>query len=240
MPNKWSQDEALVVLFARIFHDHFCPEQQISREQKPTVLAAFFLGWCAQHMPMLDATAICESAEVDFSIWEAAVLMVNDPLGPERLFGVWPNISYSDRPVPQHKLKKMIWTLLLEYDDGRIMPIQMHCTKEMVPDQTFRDSTVAFLLHKNFNQAFVNQIAEHGLDGLYEYGGDYGEEIFNVLMGAFLQIIPQLKPELHARLKDWMRLIQGTFQPVLSPEQRAALDSQRRKAQPSSPLGGWD
>lgn len=237
--HNWSDDESLVVLFARIFNTRFCPEQNVEEHMKTSVLPAYFFGWCAQMMPMMDASALCEEAEVEFHVWELAQQMANDPLGPERMFSVWPNIAYSSRPKPQHGLRRVTWNLFLEYEDGRIYPVQMHCSKEMLPGGQFHDSTVAFLMYKNFMKGFVQPFADSGIDGLHEEAKPYGEEAFNILMGTCLQVIPQLKPEHHARLKDWMRLIQATFQPVTPPEAMAALDESRRETK-SSPLGGWD
>lgn len=237
---KWNRPEAIVILFSRIFHDHFCPAENIDDARKPTVLLPYFLGWLGNNRHMLDAAALCAAAEVDFDVWEEAMQFCEDPVGPERLWAVWPNVTFASRAKPLLALKKMTWNLNLEWEDGTILPIQVFVTREMIPDQTFRDSTVAYLMTKNFMDTFFSRIADNTLDVLHGLGGKYSEESFNVLMGTCLQVIPQLKPEYHPGLKDWMRLIQATFQPVVPPEAKLALDQTRRAKQSSAPVGGWD
>lgn len=235
------RDEQLCKLMFHLFHNKFCPAENIPQEQKGHVMPVYFMGWMDNQLDLLDPATECEAAQVDYSAWEFLSEMVRGGVGPERLTGIWPNVTLGDRPIPQHKLKSVTWNLILQYEDGTIFPAQIHASQEMLDGPGFADSTVAMILTSRFKE-FIEPLVDMGLDGLHDRGESYGGDYpFEVLMGAMLQVIPQLKPELHAHLKGYMRLCQAMLRPPIPPEVRAAMEAKKRQAaNPGKALGGWD
>lgn len=235
------RDEQLCKLMYHLFHNRFCQSEEVTQEQKAHVLPVYFCGWMDAQLDLMDPATECEEAGVEYQAWEFLTDLIRGGVGPERLTSIWPNVTLGDRPMPQHKLKSLTWNLLLTYEDGTIFPAQVHASVDMLEGPGFNDATVVAILTERFKE-FVQPLLEMGIDGLHDRGDQYGGEVpFNVLMGAFLQIIPQLKPDLHAHLKAYMRLCQAMIQPPIPPEVKAQMEAKKRAAaNPGKALGGWD
>lgn len=238
MAKEPTRDERLVLLMTHLFHDHFCPEEDVPEWKKGFVLPSYFMGWADAKMGLWSGPDLCEAAGVSCETWDEFVELVSGGVGPERVTSVWPLVTLGRRPAPRHRLKNLTWVLLLEWEDGVVFPVQIHVRADMLGGQNFTDGTVGMILASHFKQ-FLECVVGDGLDKLREQGRNYGgEDVFNVLMGAFLRIIPQLKPELRERLEDYARLIRGVFQP---PDPREVHKAQERLRRPSGgAVGGWD
>lgn len=240
--------ENAVKLLAHIFHKMFCPsDPQITPQNKYSVLPVYFLSWLHNNLPLLDPAELCTAAGVDYTVWEFVKDLVESPVGVERLMPVWHPICLADRPPNKCTLNSFTFTLQLNFDDGRIQPIQCHVTRDMLDDgEKLDDKTVAMIMTRNVQQ-MIEPIIATGLDAQHENAEDYGgEHPFNVLMGSFLKIIPQLDPSLHVHLKKYMRLCQFVIQPPIPPDVKAAIarrvERNRAQAAGTAPpaRGGFD
>jgi hypothetical protein len=236
----------LIKLLYHIFHRYFCKEEGIPNARKPEVMPAVLMGWVYRWFTLgqpIDLDAVCKTAGVPPEVWDVLVKFVEDPLAPERLRFAWPQITMGNRSAPKHKISRIMWNLILEFDDGHITPVQVMLPVELTDRGSFDDGLLGSILQSRVD-VFYGMVVEEGIDGLYERGGDYGgEHPFNVLMGATLKIMPQLDPVLHTHLKSYMRLCQGLIQPPIPVAMKAEMEA-RKSARGQSvtvpPTGGWD
>lgn len=239
------RDEKVVKLLGYLFHGPYVEEMKIPQGKKGFVLPAHFCGWLDSRMRLMDGSDVSEKAGVERDVWDFAVEMLASGLAPERIYQVWYNIALGDRPVPRHNLEKINLVMLLTWDDGTIMPVQVFVTREMLEDgKKFTDGLVASIMSKN-SVIMPNAVAEDGLDGLHDKGTNYrgttAEDPFDVFMGLLVKFIPQLRPEFQKPVTDYKLLAQGIIRPLLPPEVRAQLEARKRRWQSGGrPVGGWD
>jgi len=249
-----TRDESTVRLLGHLFHTKFKEsDPQITDATAGQVLPVYFLGWLDANMILLDPAIECEAAGVPYEIWEFTKEIVSNPAGVERITPLWPYITIGNRSAPEHKLKSLTWNMLLEWEDGVMLPIQLHVNQVMVDEKIFDDATVASILTSRA-QIFSNAVIEQGLDGLHAQGQSYGgEQPFNVLMGMMLQMLNgnfyrketgseepvKIKEELIPYIRDYMRLCQAMIQPPIPIEVRQALAA-RQQASGKAATGGWD
>lgn len=213
MSSKNRDLEALRLL-RHLFERVFCVEQDIGDELRAQVLPAYFMGWLHANMPDWSAAEVCAAAGVEFATYEFVREIVEGGLGPERIKNVWWQVCMASRPPAQHKVKSVVWSLLLRYEDDAVSKVQV--IADLPPGvEAMGDADLAGFLTEN-SARFVEAATGPGVDGLYAAGANYGGvEVFSMLMGAFVSIIPQLKEEYHARLRGAAQLATELVYPEL-------------------------
>lgn len=244
---KLSRDEACVVLMRHLF-ELFLEDQPECKANRDRVLPLAFLAWVDTKDGILDVAEIINKAGVTYEVWEYfRHTIVGNVAGPEMITNLWPQVTMANRSVPKNKLKYITWTLLYHFEDGRVFPEQVFALADlMTSSQDLRDGDLAMLL-KMRNDAFVDSVIDYGIDGIHEkahdYKGNAEQDAYDVLIGAFLLIVPQLKPQYQEKAKELVRLFQSIYRPPIPTQYLQAIESKKRAAQQGKDrpvIGGWD
>lgn len=215
----------------RHFFKMMCAEENTPPEEAVHYLPEYFLHWVRGKLPALDREAVLAAVPAKPVAWAFLTEMAEGLGGALQLLPLWPMVTLAHRGDPRHKVRRVHSVLLVTWEDGRVFPLSINLDAELLVGGALNDAFVAAQLHQHYKGVRA-QIAEEGLDALHDkhgkdMGGDYP---FEVLMGAFLKIIPQLKPELHEHLKGYLRLAQAIIAPPIPPQARAAIDRVRAAA----------
>lgn len=241
VPSPEEQRQLIELLFY-LFHREFAVAENLTAEQKPQTLPVYFLGWLGTKIDLMNGQEVCESAGLPYTIWDHLLNLVGDPVAPERLRFSWPQITMADRKPLTVAVKRVTSNLIVEYADGSLFVQQQLGYPELTEHGRIDDGLLGTMLGEH-HQGFLKTLQEAGLDGMRREANDFGgEEPFNILMGAMLQILPQLKPQYHENIRCYMRLCQMMIQPPLPPHVKAAMAQAQRKHEPDSNVarGGWD
>jgi len=239
--------ENLVVLLQHLFHQKFCPAEEIDAQKRAHIMPVYFYGWLDKHMNMMNAEEECAAAGVSLDTWHVLEEIVNSGVAVERTFQVWYTVVLAHRPQPKVDLERCTVTMQLHYADGTITPIQVMLDRRLIEGPGFTDGLIAAQLTRHM-QAFISEILESGLDGLRKKGKNYRggtpEDPFEVMMGLMLKhMIPKLQPEYRQPVEDYVRYAQAILRPVVPPEMIAHFEREKAKSepQPEGPArGGWD
>lgn len=242
-PADQERSDNIVKLLRVLFHEDFCPDNDIAPHQKVGVLPAYFCGWLDKHMNIRTGENECDKAGVPHETWGFVQNMLGSGIAVEQLVSVWYTIVLADRPKPLHPLKSIQTLVLLTWNDGTISPINAFATNEMLqtPDNCFTDDLVAQIINNNA-RALVQKTAESPLDALHDgassirFSASEPEDPYDVFMGIILKAIPQLKPTIREPVKNYMRLCQAIIRPVVP----AAVLRQFQSRQAKPATGGWD
>jgi hypothetical protein len=247
MHPQQQRDEGAVKLMRHMFHDRFCQEENVEAKKKGFVAPVYFFGWLDKWMGMLDAGEICEHVGVDRAIWDFVKEVLDGGMAIERFNQVWYNIVLGDRAEPKHKLATANFVMLLTWEDGTRMPIQVFVSSEMLEQGgNFTDGHIACLVSKN-TMKFTEILVEQGMDALHDQGKNYRgntpEDPFEVCMGLMISPIKfnTLREDLKPCCELYARMFQAIMRPMIPPEVKLQIERQRRQAQnPKKALGGWD
>jgi len=254
-PEKRNRDENLVVLFRHLYHNKFCPDENVADEQKTKVLAAYYCGWLDKHMTLMDPATECEAAGVDDEIWQFALNLISSGSAPESLFGVWYSIVIPDRPDPKHALQSINLICNMTFADGSISTSQAFVSREMFDGPVFNDHIVAGIVRNNM-RAVLDAMVEQGLDKLWEqaqknpFTSPAPEDPFHVFMGWCIKHMVggepppgQLRPDLKPAVLNYIRLAQQCIRPPIPEHYVSAWKARQAQAaakEAGKPRGGWD
>lgn len=242
-PEKQARDDGAVKILAHLFAQMCDADPELAAPAaRRAVSAAYFMGWLQKAAPDVGWFSLCAELEVPEEAG-AFVQRVAYSGNMQPVMAVWPRIVLGNVPPPKYPLASAHLVCLLEWEDGRMLPISMFLPRWFAPDATLTDGITAAMLNQQIAGA-VGTIVERGLDGCHEHMSDSfgGERVFDVLMGAMLKVIPQLDPALQPYLHKWMRLFQGFVRPPVPPEVKAQIEAVKRRVAAASgvhPRGGW-
>lgn len=238
-------EDGAVKVMAHLFKTMCADDPQLqSPEDRRRVQVAFFVGWMQESIDLVNGVELVAELGVPPESWDFVVNVAHTGNAP-LVMAVWPRIVLGDA-APKNALRSFHLVTLLEWDDGRMVPISVYTPKEFAPNSELTDGIVASMLNQQI-AATVQSIIEGGLDGMWEHMADTygGEHVFDVMMGAMLKVIPQLDPKLQPYLHKWMRLFQGLIRPPIPPHLVKHIEEVRRRkaaeGQTSeAPRGGWN
>jgi hypothetical protein len=261
MASQADNDRDCVFLLAYLFKYHFMPtDPQVNEQNCCTVLPIYFLSWLGTYIDMIDRVEACEQAGVPAEAWDYMKEVATCDTAVERISPMWGHITMRYRKPPAHELRRMNWTLNLEWKDGTVLPVMIHVNEDMLEDaDKFCDAVVGHILTTRAS-AFLQPLhSGMSLDDLHARGTNYGgDQIFNIVMGILLEVINgnfvrkednavvQFAPQVKQQVLDYVRLIQSTFSPKPRPEDQRIIDAikrrrnQRAKAASQGASGGWE
>lgn len=236
--------ELVLRLLRYFFHRKFVLAENIAAEQQGQVLPLYFVSWLDSQINLWSRDDECQAAEVESWTWDFVIdNILAGGAGVERIQPLWYAVCLSERPMPVHRLQSIALSLLLTYQDGTRLPIQVFCTTEMIPGCFFNDAIAACLI-ANRVRDLLQQIVDNGLDGLYHQGvnlrgGPAMEDPFDVWMGRMPHMLAELPQEYRKPIHDYIRMVQGWLRPAIPPGALAAIAAARQQAA-GEPAGGWD
>lgn len=243
-PDKQARDDGAVKILAYLFNQ-MCEEDDELRPAaaRRGVNPMHFAAWLQRHIDLKNGVEVCGELGVPAASWDFVHLVASSG-NAQPILTVWPRVVLGDLPDPKHPLASMHLVLLLEWEDGHLVPISMYLPRWFAPDAVLTDGIVAAMVNQQVGGA-VKTVMDRGLDGMHEHMAESygGEKVFDVLMGAMLKVIPQLDPALQPYLHKWMRLFQGLVRPPVPPELKAQIEAAKRRlaAESGKPAqGGWD
>lgn len=240
-PEMQARDDGAVKILARLFA-RMCDEDDelVEPAARRGVSPAFFVGWLQKTLDLVNGVELVGELDVPSAAWDF-VRQVAHSGDMRPVLAVWPRIILGDQPPPTNVLASTHLVCLLEWEDGRMLPLSMYLPRWFAPGAVLTDGVVAAMLNQQLAGA-VGQIVQRGLDGCHEHASDTygGEKVFDVLMGAMLTVIPQLDPALQPYLHKWMRLFQGFVRPPIPPEVQAQIDAVKLRHAAPAPRGGWN
>ena len=242
--DKRRRDEDAVKILAHLFKDMCAGDPELEQEANRRALSpAYFAQWLQQNIDLKNGVEICGELDAIPEAWDF-VQQVGHSGNMVPVMNVWPRIVLGDAPDPKHRLRSMHLAVVLEWEDGYILPLSTYTPKEFAPNAVLTDGIAAALLGQQIGTA-VNSIVERGLDGLHEHMSDSygGDEPFNILMGTILKVIPQIDKKWQPYLHKWMRLMQGLIRPPIPPHLQKHIEQVRAKLAGEAgekPRGGWD
>lgn len=242
--DKRRRDDSAVKILAHLFKVMCAADPELEDEQSRRQLSpAYFAKWLQENIDLQNGVEICGQLDAQPEAWDF-VQQVGHSGNMLPIINVWPRIVLGEERTPKHPLVNMHLLAILEWEDGKIVPISTFTPREFVPKATFTDGIVASMFNQQISTA-VKTVMDTGLDGLHEHSADTygGESVFNVLMGAMLKVIPQLDPKLQPYLHKWMRLFQGFIRPPVPPEVQKHINAVRAEVARRAgqkPTGGWD
>lgn len=213
-----------------------------SPQARRAVAPAYFAQWLQANINLMNGVEICGELECIAEAWEF-VNHVASSGNMMPLVMVWPRIVLGHNASPKHALKSINLVMLLEWEDGKILPISSYTPREFVPKAQFTDGIAASLMVQQA-QNNIAPIMEHGLDGIHDGMSDGygGEEGFNTFMGMLLKAVQGIDPKVRPLMEKWMRLTQGMVRPPIPPHLREQINKVRAQmaAQDGQPKrGGW-
>lgn len=246
--SRQTRDEHAILLLRRLFHAHYCPENNVPQPDKPGVPLVLFCGWCDAHMSLMDPQLECDAAGVGLETWQFVRRLLDGGAAPEALASVRYAITLGDRPPPKVNIKRVVVAVVTTFEDGTISADTAHMSVEMCNGRTVTDADFGtFITHNATN--LVEKVVAAGLDRLHAesqehvYTADDPTDPYDVAMGCIMQNIPRLKPVLQAPVKTYARLFQTLVRPPLPPE---AMNRARTRAmvkdgeRTGNFTGGWD
>lgn len=246
---KREAGERIVTLLRHLFHNKFCPMNDVTEDQKGGVLPAYFYGWLHKHMILMNTDTECEAAGVSLADWSNLVDIVDGGGAVEQLVQQWYTIVLSTRPQPKHPLQSLNMIVVATWEDKTISITQSFLSKEMIQNETgFNDPLTAAIMAHNF-RTLLAMIVKNGLDKLHDSSQDYRftspapEDPYDVTMGLILKHIPQLKPELQEPVRNFMRLAQQCIRPPVPKHLVEAYAARKKQAEAKAigkPQGGWN
>lgn len=244
-PDKQAREDGAVKILAHLFKlmcddDADFATPQARRGASPN----YFLGHLQKTIDLVNGVELVAELGVAQSAWELVQTIVHTG-NVVPVLAVWPRIVTAGEPPPAHPLRSSHLFCLLEWEDGRIVPISMYLPRWFAPDGVLDTGIVAAMLNQQANGA-VQQVVERTLDGCHEhmsdsFGGDATFEAFcRLAQAAILGAPPADQPYMH----KWLGLFRGMVRPPLTPEAQAAIAAAKRRAAPAAktdpPRGGWD
>lgn len=205
------RDKNALTFFIRLFRE-MCAAEDIGVDQQPGVNLPYFMEWVHRH---LDIRGCDQFADVtDTATYELVkALAVDDPRRIANLW--WPICLCNRKATPTYELESISWSLMLRYKDGTLLPITCHMTPR---DERITDAGLLSQLQER-QALFFNEILNHGIDRLHESGKNMGGvQVFDILIGAFKQIIDQIKPEYREQLTEYLTMIINMIYPIFRPK----------------------
>jgi hypothetical protein len=224
--------------------DVYCEAQDIPPERVVEVSVNRFLDWFRE----LDSTctfeirdAYIEQAGVDPVAWDALVALAHDPLGANRLAGVWPQVVLKNRGEPAHGLESLHVIVLLRWRDGKAAPLSSWAHVDLAEAGTVLDDGAVCTLVQTRAHDLMEMIASKSLDTIHDdHAVQANDHAFDVLMGLMLKVIrgarildegsteaQALHPNVRGDIEMVFRLLQGMFRPPLAPQVREYLEARR-------------
>jgi hypothetical protein len=252
IPPSNLRDTSTLRLMAHMVKD-LVEEEKLPPDQYALLLPEYFLHWAEDkiNVGVYSRDKTCEEASCDPIGWDFLQEILASAAGALMIAPMWPMVTLAHRGYPKHALRRFQMIMMLTWDDGFIYPLSVAMPKELC-EVPFSDGFIASQINVH-TKAFLREIVEKGLDRVHdESGANYGgDHPYEVMMGAFLQIIPQLgasyaeeeKKTLQKLMKDYVRLIQGLIAPPIPPNVKASWDAQQRKkavTDPKQVRGGFD
>lgn len=241
--DKQKRDDGSVKIMIHLFKDMCDTVEELADnpENHKLVSLTQFVGWMQGNLNLKNGVEICNELGVPPESWEF-VQTVADTGNVMQILSVWPRVLLHGRPVPKNPVRHIHLLPIVEWEDGKIMPLSIFTPREFAPNATLTDGMVAALFQQQV-QAIVGQIAEMTLDGIHEHSADSygGDAHFDVLMGAMLQVIPQLKQEHQVYVHKWMRLVQAIIRPPMPEHVKAHVKAvrERMNQRDQQVRGGW-
>jgi hypothetical protein len=240
-PEKQARDDGAVRIFAALFK-RMCDEDDdfASQEARRGASPNYFLGHLQKTLDLVNGVELVAELGVPQAAWDMVQTIVNTG-NVLPLLTVWPRVILADEPPPKHVLAHSHLFCLLEWEDGRIVPISMFLPRWFAPNNTLDTGTVASMLQQQIHGA-VQQVVERGLDGCHEhmsesFGGTATFEAFAAMVEAAVAQRPAAdQPYFH----KWLVLFRGLVRPPLTPEVKATIAAAKRREAAKPPRGGWD
>jgi hypothetical protein len=113
-------------------------------------------------------------------------------LGPNavpRFIGVWTRVVLSGRKPPRHVVKSVLAVVLVNYEDGTLVPLLARVPGLGDPEDDWSDASLVDVTLKAA-ETITKGLFDHGVDGLYDFGA--GATIDMRLWEAFEQAIARL------------------------------------------------
>lgn len=211
-PSKF-RDEQTVLLMRHLF-GIMLGQEGLAAKDAVSIIPEYFLAWARAGITdgTIGTAELAAEAGVDQLAVDFFQEIINSPGGPLMVSPVWGSVVLAYRGALKHKVASTQLCYLVRWADGRMLPVSLTAR----PGSDIMDGDAATVLLQQSKE--VNRmIYEQGLDALHEEAAVFDEHAYDVLMGAFNLIIPQLKPEYHVMLKQWVCLIQAV---VRSPASR--------------------
>jgi hypothetical protein len=250
-PNEFDDINAtmrLVRLFG-YYAIRYCEDNDVPLPQRSHIDPHAFGEWLSDRLSYNDydeREAVLKATNCEDLDWEKMRAILDSPGGITKISAIWGQVAMHYRAAPQNPLESIHLIALLKYADGKAVPLSSFIPKELVVQCQFTDGRAADLV-ANGAHMLANTFYSVSIDALHNESAVQADEfIFEMLMGVCQQVIPQIKPEFHDRLKNMQRLLQSMFRPPLSADVRKLIqDTARRhnaelQGKPHEPIGGFD
>lgn len=236
-----SSDQQRIELLIHLFHGPFKADENLTDAQLPDTIPSFFMNWLVSHFELLPKEQLATEAGVSLDAWDWFGMMASGAVPVESLVGVWPAVTTSRRPLPQHVVESAAVVLLVRFTDGRIFPMTTICHRAaMTPGEVPRDCDLAYFLTDRCRDS-IDEVRKTSIDQMYERGSEFGDnQNFEQFMGLLLTLInTQVQPQLRPTMLNYVRLFQGVFAPKLSDADRHRIAALKAR-QAGIVAGGFD
>ncbi len=209
------RDRKVLDFLIRLFHEYFCASESVTLGQCGKISPHYFFKWLDGFFTLADHSVICAETETDYETYELVQEIISGGNGAAQLMALWWPVCLARRPRTSHAVALISWGTVIHFEDGTITPLMLH-TVQPGPEP-LHDGELISSIQTNAGKV-LQGVEEHGLDGLHAMGANLGgEPVFNIMIGAFLKIIPQMKPEYREQLRGYVRLVMQLLYPPLEP-----------------------
>ena len=259
----------LISLLAVILED-YCTANNIPIENAFGFVAPnTLLDYVKENAPLWGDDVIQEMlnrAEVMDTAYAMALQMCDDPLGANKLAGLWQQVVLKHRGVPEHSLETMQLAVLLKWKDGKVAPIVSTVPCEGVnADSIFDDGTLCTMIQMTAH-SIMEVVENNGLDKIYNSEGVLADnEAYEILMGLIVRLkqgavivanpgdgeramaalnaanIPcaWVDPALRERVENVQRCLQRLFRMPIPHQLKQPRGEQPTVPTPDKPESGW-
>lgn len=252
--NNQTRDEAALRLLRVLFHDVFCPQEDVPQEKKADIAPVFFYGWLDKHWTEFDQVAVCEKAKVEADTWHFVRQVLEGGTAVEACSALWFSIVLSDRPKPAVGVKSINVLCNITFDDGSISTTQGLAAQEMFGGAI--DDAVAFTTLRMLMKNVITTAVAEGLAGLHAeakktaWTSQHPNDPFHVFMGWCIKHMirgepmpGKLDPVLVPAVENYMRLAQQCIRPVVPANVLAGFKARQQQEagkEAGKPRGGWN
>lgn len=253
--NNQDRDENAVKLLRVLFHDVFCPAENVPDERKAQVLPVYFYGWLDKEWTTLDQEELSTKAGTDEDTWAFVRRLLESGTAPEATAAIWYTIVLAGRPKPPVEVASINLVCNVTFADKSISTTQAFVCREMFTGPGF-DDALFFTVVRNVMKQAIESMMGSGLAGLHQeaaknqFTSEHPNDPFEVLMGWVIKHMirgepmpGKLAPQLAKPVETYMRLAQQCIRPPI-PEhiinQFRVRQAQEQGKEAGKPRGGWN
>lgn len=254
-PNNQDRDENAVKLLRVLFHDVFCPAEDIPDEKKPTVLPVYFYGWLDKHWIELDQEELSTKAGTEADTWHFVRQVIDSGTAPEATNGIWYTIILAGKPKPDVEVASINVVCNVTFADKSISTTQGFVCREMFTGPGF-DDALFITVARNVMKQVLESMMTSGLAGLHkeaeknQFTSQHPNDPFEVLMGWVIKhmirsepIPGKLDPLLVKPVETYMRLAQQCIRPPIPEHIISSFKARQVQAEAKERgkvRGGWN